>query len=130
MRVNISKSKFFAEQIEYTWDTGLPDKLLNLYITRLRQSLILRRPKQEKNIQLCQFIGIVKYYCDMWFRRSDLLAPLTSLTSSKVKFEWHSSHQQSFEKIKKVFGSELLLFYPDFNKSDSSHLYSDASDHQ
>jgi hypothetical protein len=35
----------------------------------------------------------------MWFRRSELLAPLTSLTSSKVKFEWHSSHQQAFDKI-------------------------------
>jgi dihydroorotate dehydrogenase len=34
MRVNISKSKFFAEQIEY--DTGSPDKVFNLYVTRLR----------------------------------------------------------------------------------------------
>jgi hypothetical protein len=53
---------------------------------------------------------------------------LTSLTSSKVKFEWHSSHQQSFEKIKKV--TEVLLCYPDFNKPLSFHLYTDASDHQ
>jgi hypothetical protein len=40
MRVNISKSKFFAEQIEYSgyWilDTGLQDKVFNLYVTRLR----------------------------------------------------------------------------------------------
>jgi hypothetical protein len=55
---------------------------------------------------------------------------LTSLTSSKVKFEWHSSHQQAFDKIKKVIGSEVLLCYPDFNKPDSFHLYTDASDHQ
>jgi hypothetical protein len=25
--------------------------------------------------------------------------PLTSLTSNKVKFEWHSSHQQAFDEI-------------------------------
>jgi hypothetical protein len=56
--------------------------------------------------------------------------PLTSLTSSKVKFEWHSSHQQAFEKIKKVIGTEILLCYPDFNKSDTFHLYIAASDHQ
>jgi hypothetical protein len=55
---------------------------------------------------------------------------LTSLTSSKVKFEWHSSHQQAFEKIKKVIGTEILLCYPDFNKPVLFHLYTDASDHQ
>jgi hypothetical protein len=64
----------------------------------------------------------------MWFRRSELLAPLTSLTSSKVKFEWHSSHQQAFDKIKQVIGTEVLLCYPDLYKP--FHLYTDASDHQ
>jgi hypothetical protein len=34
------------------------------------------------------------------------------------------------DKIKKVMGTEVLLCYPDFNKSDSFHLYTDASDHQ
>jgi outer membrane lipoprotein-sorting protein len=55
---------------------------------------------------------------------------LTSLTSSKVKFEWHSSHQQAFDKIKKVIETEVLLCYPDFNKPNLFHLYTDASDHQ
>jgi hypothetical protein len=55
---------------------------------------------------------------------------LTSLTSSKVKFEWRSSHKQAFDKIKKVIVTEIqvLLCYPDFNKP--FHLYTDASDHQ
>jgi hypothetical protein len=66
----------------------------------------------------------------MWFCRSELLAPLTSLTSSKVKFQSHSSHQQAYEKIKKVIGTEVLLCYPDFNKPALFHLYIDASDHQ
>jgi hypothetical protein len=57
---------------------------------------------------------------------------LTSITSSKVKFEWHSSHQQAFNKIKKVIVNEIqvLLYYPDFNNPGSFHLYTDASDHQ
>jgi hypothetical protein len=53
---------------------------------------------------------------------------LTSLTSSKIKLEWHSSHQQAFDKIKKVIGTEVLLCYPDFNKP--FHLYTDSSDYQ
>jgi hypothetical protein len=55
---------------------------------------------------------------------------LTSLTSSKVKFEWHSSHQQAFDKTKKIIGTEVLLCYPDFNKPILFNLYTDASDHQ
>jgi hypothetical protein len=55
---------------------------------------------------------------------------LTSLTSSKVKFEWHSSHQQAFEKIKKVIENEVIICYLDFNKRDLFHLYTDASDYQ
>jgi hypothetical protein len=54
---------------------------------------------------------------------------LTSLKSSKVKFEWHSSHQQAFDKIKKVIGTEVLLCYPDFNKPVLFYRYTDTSDH-
>jgi hypothetical protein len=45
-------------------------------------------------------------------------------------FEWHSSHKQAFDKIKKVIGTEVLLCYPDFNKPGFFHLYTDTSDHQ
>jgi hypothetical protein len=53
---------------------------------------------------------------------------LTSLTSSKIKFERHSFHQQAFDKIKNVIGTKALLFYTGFNKP--FNLYTDASDHQ
>jgi RNase H-like domain found in reverse transcriptase len=53
---------------------------------------------------------------------------LTSLTSSNVKFEWLTSHQQASDKIKKVIETEVLLAYPDLDKP--FHIYTDASDHQ
>jgi RNase H-like domain found in reverse transcriptase len=64
----------------------------------------------------------------MWFYRSELLAPLISLTSSNIKFEWLPSHQQAFDKIKKLIETEVLLAYPDFDKP--FYIYTDASDHQ
>jgi RNase H-like domain found in reverse transcriptase len=64
----------------------------------------------------------------MWLCRSELLAPLTSLTSSNGKFEWLPSHQHAFDKIKKVIETEVLLAYPDFDKP--FHIYTDVSDHQ
>jgi hypothetical protein len=53
---------------------------------------------------------------------------LTSLTSSKVKFEWLPPHQLAFDKIKKVIETEVFLAYPDFEKP--FHIYTDASHHQ
>jgi hypothetical protein len=45
----------------------------------------------------------------MWFCRSELQGPLTSLTSSNIKFEWLPDYQQAFDKIKKVIETEALL---------------------
>jgi hypothetical protein len=60
---------------------------------------------------------------------ASIQGPLTSLTSSKFKFEWYSFHQQVFDKIKKAIGTEVPLFYPDLNKWIPFHLDIDASDH-
>ena len=71
---------------------------------------------------------MVNYYRDMWCRRSELLAPLTSMTSKNVKFEWTAEHQHSFDNVKKIICREVMLTYPDFYKS--FHIYTDASDTQ
>ena len=125
MKINASKSKFFAEKIEYLgyWITR---KGIQPVQGKVEAILKIKAPKTRKELR--QFIGIVNYYRNMWFHRSELLAPLTSLTSSKVKFEWLSSYQQGIDKIKKVIETEVLLSYPDFEKP--FHIYTDASDHQ
>ena len=75
--------------------------------------------------QLRQFIGMINFYRDMWQKRSELLAPLTALTSKNVKYEWTDEHQKCFEDIKCVIGREVLLGYPDFNAPFEIHT--DAS---
>jgi hypothetical protein len=44
--------------------------------------------------------------------------------------EWHPSHQQAFDIIKKVIETELFQCNPDFNKPLPFHIHIDASDHQ
>jgi Reverse transcriptase (RNA-dependent DNA polymerase) len=84
MRVNASKSKFFSEPIEYLgyWITR---KGIQPVYNKVEAILKIKAPTTRKEPR--QFIGIVNYYRDMWFRRCELLAPLTSLTSNSVKFE-------------------------------------------
>ena len=52
---------------------------------------------------------------------SDLLAPLTALTSKIVKYEWKDEDQKFFDAIKRVIGLEVFLAYPDFNASFEIH---------
>ena len=81
MRVNAAKSKFIAEHIEYLgyWITR---KGIQPVYNKVEAILKIKVPTARK--ELCNFIVIVNHYRNMWFCRCELLAPLTSLTSSKV----------------------------------------------
>jgi hypothetical protein len=104
MRSNASKSKFFAEQIEYLgyWITRKGIQPVHGKVEAVLKIKAGKTKAGKTKEELLQFIGIINYYRNMWFCRSELLAPLTSLTLSNVKFEWLPSHQQAFDLIKKV----------------------------
>ena len=57
-------------------------------------------PISRKEVR--KFIGLVNYYRDMWARWSHTLAPLTNITSNKVKFRWTKINQDAFGKIKRI----------------------------
>ena len=59
------------------------------------------------------FFGMINLYCEMWQNRSELLAPLTALTSKNVKYKWKDKQQKCFDAIKCVIGREVFLAYPD-----------------
>ena len=57
----------------------------------------------------------------MWPQRSHFLAPLSSMTSAKVKWEWTPECQDSFEQMKALMAKETLVTFPDFNKIFEIH---------
>ena len=65
--------------------------------------------------------GLVKYYRDLWARRSHLFHPLTPLKSPKAKFKWTDVEQKAFDDIKRTVAHDTLLAYPDFNKRFDIH---------
>ena len=64
---------------------------------------------------------MVNYYRDMWIQRLPILAPLTALTSSEVKFIWTDKEQKAFNQMKQILSKETLLAYPDFSKPFEIH---------
>ena len=87
-KVNIHKSKFCKEEVEY----------LVYYITRegirplnSKVEAITNIAPPKKRKQLKRFIGMINYYRDMWVHRSHILAPLAALTSVKKKWKWEKN---------------------------------------
>jgi hypothetical protein len=65
--------------------------------------------------QIRAFLGMVRYYRNMWSRRSHILAPFMELTGKKT-FVWEDKHQQAFEQMKALIATDVLLVYPNHNK--------------
>ena len=112
LKVNTIKSCFGAHKFDYLGYHVTRDGVMPIP-KKVEAIQALADPKTRK--QLRQFIGMINFYRDMWQKRSELLSPLTALTSKNVKYNWKDEHQKSFDAIKRVIGNEVLLDYPDFN---------------
>ena len=113
LKINARKSFFGKEELEYLgyWITCMGVQPVSTKVEAIKNIAL---PKTKK--KLCRFIGIVNYYRDMWIRRSDVLAPLTALTSKTAKWQWTDVEQNAFDTMKRIMARETLLAYPDFNQ--------------
>ena len=72
-KINAEKYFFVRDNLEY----------LGLYLIKSVQAIKdIAVPTNKK--QLRSFIGVISYYRDMWKHRSDILAPLTKMTSKQT----------------------------------------------
>ena len=120
--MNAQKSFFGRYELEYLgyWITR---KGIQPTQKKVEAIQALKPPKTRKELR--RLIGMFNYYRDMWPKRSETLALLFSMTSSKVKWQWTEVHQQAFEEIKRIITKETLLMYPNFNEVFDIHT--DAS---
>ena len=99
LKINANKLQFVQSLIEYLghWITQEGIQPLPKVVTATPNFAL---PTNRK--QLHHFIGMVNYYCDMWKRRSEVLAPLSHLTSNIVPFQWSDIEQTAFDKAKSI----------------------------
>ena len=82
LKVNASKSCFGAHKFDYLGYHVTHEGFMPIP-KKVKAIQALAVPKTCK--QLCQFIGMINFYHDMWQKRSELLAQITDLTSKNVK---------------------------------------------
>ena len=138
LKINAAKSKFCALETEYLGYV-LTQKGIKPQINKIQAILALNAPRNVKDLR--SFLGMIQYYRDLWVRRSDMLAPLTSLVgecghtkitkktgTKKAPWHWDPEHQKAFNDVKATIAKEVVLAYPDFSKV--FEVFTDASTKQ
>ena len=105
-KVNAEKSFFCQSELEYLGFKITREGIMPLP-DKVQAIKNISVPKTKK--QLRSFIGIINYYRDMWKHRSDILTPLSGMTSKEAKWDWTPACQKAFEDIKKVVSRETPL---------------------
>ncbi len=68
-------------------------------------------PDSRKALQ--RYLGFVNFYRHLIRNCSQLVVPLTALTSTKVTFGWSSAAEAAFSNLKSHFVSAPILVTPD-----------------
>jgi hypothetical protein len=119
LKVNAAKPTFCALEIEYLGYV-VPNDGIKPQSNEVQAILVIKPPTGVR--QLRHFLGMVQYYRDLWARRSNLLAPLTSLVrecgqtkSTKAKgtkkVPWHRDevHQTAFNHVKATIAKDVVF---------------------
>ena len=138
LRINARKSSFCTFETEYLGYT-LTRTGIKPQQKKVQAILAISPPKQVKDLR--SFLGMVQYYRDLWARRSEVLAPLTSLVgecghtkvtrannTKKRKWYWDAVHQKALDDVKATIAKDVVLAYPDFSRE--FEIYTDASSKQ
>jgi hypothetical protein len=123
LKIKASKSFFARTQLEYLgyWISGEGVKPLSKKVEAIDN---LAPPKNCT--EGSKFIGFVNYYCDMWKKRSVILAPLTELRSTKKPWKWSYNQQNAFDTMKKIIAPETIPAYPNFKIPFGIHTSASA----
>ena len=73
-------------------------------------------PNPRNVIDVRYFMGIVSYYRMFIERFSKVAHPITSLQKKGIKFEWTGRCQESFQQLKNLLTSALVLKVADPEK--------------
>jgi hypothetical protein len=138
LKVNAAKMTFCALEIEYLGYVLTRDGIKPQH-SKVQAILAIEPPTGVT--QLRHFLGMVQYYRDLWARRCNMLAPLTSLVgecgqtkttiakgTKNVPWHWDEVHQRAFNHLKATTTKDVVLAYPDFSKV--FEIYTDASSKQ
>lgn len=122
LRVNVEICHFMKKSVAYLGQQ-IDENGLKLFPERVQAIMNLEIPDSKRMLR--GFIGSVNYYRPYIKDLSKFLAPLTSLTSRKVRFQWKVEHTLAVQKVKKAIARITYLSFPEPGVSYT--LFTDVS---
>jgi hypothetical protein len=122
LRINPKKSSFARDRLVFLGFLLTPDKI-QVNPERFQKIRDLQSPSSQKQTKI--LIGFLAHYRKFLKGFSALSAPLRMLLRTDAVFEWTEVHDQALQKIKDAPLENVVLLYPDMNKT--FHIQTDAS---
>jgi len=124
LKVYAHKSLFYATETEYLGYVLSRDGI-KPQEKKVEAILTLMLPRSVKALR--RFLGMVKYYKDIWAQWCKMLAPLSNLVgecghtkvtkankTKKAPWHWDKIHQQASDNVKATIAKDVTLAYPDY----------------
>lgn len=117
------KCQFFQSTISFVGHLISAD---GLAVQKSKTEAIRDWPVPVSRKQLQAFLGLANYYRKFVPSFATISAPLTKLTSDKIKFDWTAKQQESFDLLKERLTHTTFLQLPNYDFPFVIHT--DASD--
>ncbi|MEL7522628.1 MAG: reverse transcriptase family protein, partial [Cyanobacteria bacterium J06553_1] len=101
LTVNLAKSEIGKATLSYL---GFEVGNGQLKPLEAKISAVMSYPVPQTRKELRRFLGMTSFYRSFCPNLSEIIAPLTDLTSPNSTFKWNSGCQAAFEKAKEILG--------------------------
>ena len=113
LKLNKAKMRLHMHELKYIGHVLSPE---GVKADRDKVSDIKNMPTPTDGEQVRRLLGFTNYLAKFLPNLSATSEPLRRLIQKDAEFEWGSSQQQAFEKIKEIATAERSLAYYDVNK--------------
>lgn len=110
IRINLDKSVFFADSIEYC---GYAVDKDGIHKIQSKIDSINDMPQPKTKDEVRSFVGLVNYYGRFFPNLASILYPLNNLLKNDVPFIWDSKCENSFACVKREMQSDRFLVHFD-----------------
>ena len=123
LKVKPSKCDLFTEKVNYV---GHDLSSAGVSVAQEKYNTITNYPTPTSIKAVRSFLGFVGYYRSHIKDFAQLAEPLHAMSRKGARFEWTTTCEDAFQRLKSSLVNSTALAYPDFTRE--FHLKTDASD--